>query len=399
VLIIYQSTKAISIEMKKITIGIDIREATRKEKAGKGRYCEEITRALLNLPETKSHKFLLFTDEFTDEAENHAENSELLKKFTNFPHAKLVKIPGRGLRWHLALRRHLKKRQRQNQPVDFFLATTSFIYPAIAPKSQKLAITVHDLITFLYAREHSLFATLVERFTLGRAIKKSDFILTISKNTWKDLGRIKSAAKFKPCALAPPAITDHFQPTKGKTLDLPGRYLLAVGTLLPRKNFPAAFRAFAKIAHDQADLHLCIVGGKGWQTSKIMDAVPQNLKNRIHFLGYTPHAQLPEIYSRAQMLLFPSLYEGFGIPPLEAMACGCPVIVSSNSSLPEVVGEAAMQIDPNSPVADIELAEAILAMLDPETQQKYRTAGLAQSKKFSWEYSAKQVLKAIHDAL
>ncbi len=345
------------------SIGIDIRE-TAGNPTGKGRYTEEITRAMIKAaPDTK---FYLF-------------NSEPNEKF---PAEMQVSLPARGLMWHFAVRRHLLK-----NPVDFYFSSTSFIYPAIAPRTQKLGIVVHDLVAFLHPKNHHWFPVLVERLTLGLAIKKTAFITTISQSTWNDLTRLKPAAAAKKVVFAPPAVSENFINTENKTLELPEKFILTVGTLEPRKNIPSLMKAFENIAEKHPDLHLCIAGGIGWKTSGIKNAVPEKLTTRIHFLGYVDYSKLAELYSRATIFAYPSLYEGFGIPPLEAMACGTPVLTSNISSLPEVVGDAAYLVNPLN-ISEIETGIEEL-LKNPET---YRTKGLERAKLFSWEKSAKEIL-------
>lgn len=340
-------------------IGIDIR-AAEGEGAGKSRYAEEITKALIKL---------------------HPETRLFIKNLNpKFPVEMQIQIPGRSIFWHLNLRKYLLK-----NPVDFFISPTSFIYPAIAPKSQRLAIVVHDMIAFLFPKNHAIFPIIVERLTLGLAIKNSEFIISVSQNTFKDLCELKPLAKEKPAIFAPPAA--EFMPT-APTMNLPEKYLLAVGTIEPRKNLAAVFKAFKALSSTHSDLHLCIAGGKGWKTSHVFSEFPTELQDRIHFLGYVTNPQLSELYSRALCLVYPSFYEGFGIPPLEAMASGCPVLTSNISSLPEVVGDAAILIDPNN-------LEQIIAGIEEliKNPQPYREKGLERAKIFSWEGSAKKILE------
>lgn len=352
------------------SLGIDIREAN-ENGAGKGRYTHEITKALIEAA-PKDLQFYLFTKKPN-------------ASFANLAHVTQVVIEGKGIRWHLHLRRFLR-----HHPVDLFLAPTSFIYAAIAPRSQKVAIVVHDLIAFLYSKTHAWFPTLVERLTLKRSIRKSRFIVCVSQNTAKDLADLFPEAHKKTVVIAPPAVSEEVHKINTEKMDLPDRFLLGVGTLSPRKNFKLLFEAFTLL--DQPDLHIVIAGGEGWQTSQVYKAVPAALKKRIHFLGHVSMEQLNELYSRAEMLVFPSLYEGFGIPPLEAMACLCPVITSNVASLPEVVEDAAIQVDPQNPEA---LAAAIEAMLKPQTRIAYQKLGQERVREFSWKSSAIQILRQL----
>ncbi len=353
------------------SIGIDIREATAKG-AGKGRYALELTRALIAA--APHLHFCLYT-----KTPNPLfPSSERLHQ---------VVIKGRGPLWHLNLRRHIR-----HEPVDLFIAPTSYIYPAIAPRKQKTAVVVHDLITFLHSKTHPWFPTMVERFTLPRALKKASLLLCVSEHTKKDLQRLFPEAKAKPTLIVPPAVSEEIHHVDTQKMDLPPNFLLGVGTLLPRKNFSLLIEAFKRLHTKHPDLHLCIAGGKAAHTGALFEPLPPELQEKIHFLGYVSTAELCELYSRARMLVFPSTYEGFGIPPLEAMACGCPVIVSDASSLPEVVEDAALTVNPHRPD---ELAEAIELLLQPKAAKLYREKGLQRVKAFSWKKSAEKLLNQL----
>lgn len=352
------------------SLGIDIREAN-SGGTGKGRYALELTKALIeNAP--KDLKILLFTK----------------KPNPEFPHTDQVSqvvIDGKGLFWHFKLRRYLA-----HHPVDLFLATTSFIYAAIAPKKQKVTIVVHDLIAFLHARTHAWFPTLVERITLRRAIHKSSFLLCVSQNTAHDCAGIFPEAHRKDVLIVPPGVSADIHGVQSEKMNLPRQFLLAVGTLIPRKNIQGLIQAFASIEKDFPGLNLVIAGAKGWSSQKIFKNITPTLAKRIHFLGHVSQAELNELYSRAQMLVFPSFYEGFGIPPIEAMACACPVIASNCSSLPEVLGDAGLQVNPHD---TNELSLAIKRMLsEPTLREELISKGLKRARHFSWENSARILL-------
>jgi glycosyltransferase involved in cell wall biosynthesis len=169
-------------------------------------------------------------------------------------------------------------------------------------------------------------------------------------------------------------------------------FILAVGTLEPRKNYPTLIRAFAQ-AREQAHLPhvLVIVGKKGWMYEPIFAAVAElGLQDVVLFPGFVPDGELPALYSAAGLLATPSFYEGFGLPPLEAMACGTPVVVADVSSLPEVVGDAGLRIDPQDTGA---LANAILRLIQDSTlRRSLREAGIAQARKFTWDQAARELL-------
>jgi len=173
------------------------------------------------------------------------------------------------------------------------------------------------------------------------------------------------------------------------------RYILCVGTLEPRKNLPALIAAFGRLPRARRSHCLVLAGSLGWRTEGIDDAIDRSgLAGAVVMPGYLPADELRSLYSYADLFVFPSLYEGFGLPPLEAMACGAPVITSNTSSLPEVVGDAALQIDPRDPDA---LAEAMSAVLDDESlAASLREKGFDRVKRFSWERAARHTLELYH---
>jgi glycosyltransferase involved in cell wall biosynthesis len=170
-------------------------------------------------------------------------------------------------------------------------------------------------------------------------------------------------------------------------------FVISVGTLQPRKNYGMLIQAFKPVAEKSA-LRLLIAGGKGWLFEQMLAEVEaQGLENRVIFLGFVDDSDLPTLYSEANLFLFASLYEGFGLPLLEAMACGVPVITSNASSLPEVAGEAAVQLPPDSPSL---WASTMLELLeDASRRTELVAAGFRQARRFAWSKSARQLLAII----
>jgi glycosyltransferase involved in cell wall biosynthesis len=177
---------------------------------------------------------------------------------------------------------------------------------------------------------------------------------------------------------------------------LPDRFILFVGTLEPRKNVARLVEAYARLPERRPALVL--VGGKGWLYDEIFGRVEAlNLSREIHCAGYVPADDLPWWYNAAELFVYPSLYEGFGLPPLEAMACGTPVVTSTASSLPEVVGSAGLMVDPTEIE---ELTTAMERMLkDRDMRQQMRAAGLAQAQRFSWVETARRTVETYRRAL
>ena len=168
--------------------------------------------------------------------------------------------------------------------------------------------------------------------------------------------------------------------------NLPDKFIFYVGALEPRKNIESIIEAFKMLGGDES---LVIAGTPGWKNEKIYELAKGD--ERIKFLGYVREEDKPALYNLASMLAYPSHYEGFGLPLIEAMACGCPVIAGANSSQLEVVGEAGLLVDPNNLN---EIKFAMTAMIgDNELRNKYIELGLARAKEFSWEKTAREILE------
>ncbi len=174
-------------------------------------------------------------------------------------------------------------------------------------------------------------------------------------------------------------------------------YFLAVGTLEPRKNLAALFKAYAA-RKDRLDLRLAVVGGQGWyfdETKRLLSEL--GIADRVSFLGYVPDPDLPALYQGAEAFVFPSKFEGFGIPVLEAMASRVPVVCSNVSSLPEVSGDAALTVDPDDAAA---LGDALVRLADePKLRKELTAAGREQARRFSWARTAKETAAVYREVL
>jgi glycosyltransferase involved in cell wall biosynthesis len=173
-------------------------------------------------------------------------------------------------------------------------------------------------------------------------------------------------------------------------------YILFVGTVEPRKNLVTLVRAFAAVVKDFPHL-LVLAGARGWMSEPVFAEIErQGLKDRVVHLGYVPAEDLPALMSGAEVFVYPSLGEGFGLPPLEAMACGVPVVCSNAPALPEVVGDAAILVPPTDVAA---LEEAIMHLLsDPDLKATLRQKGLQRSRQFSWHETARLTISAFEQA-
>ncbi|GAH03460.1 unnamed protein product, partial [marine sediment metagenome] len=177
---------------------------------------------------------------------------------------------------------------------------------------------------------------------------------------------------------------------------LPSRFVLHVGTLQPRKNIPTLLEAFARL--QRPEVLLVLVGGKGWLFDEIFAKVKEfNLQGQVRFTGYVPDADLPLWYNAAAALVFSSVYEGFGLPIVQAMACGTPVIAAQTSAIPEVTGQAARLFDPQDVRA---LADHLVNVLDdPQVATTMQEAGLAQAGQFSWDRVGRKMVSVYQQAL
>lgn len=359
-----------------MNIAIDIREALKSKRAGKGWYTFEMVQNLLKFhPEDR---FILYTDQPYPEWEH-------------FPNAVQKFFPPSPLRWHFTVLEDLKRERP-----DIYFAPSSYIIPSLAPKWLNVVATVHDLVAWLFATRHNMKATIIERITLPLAIKKITKFVAVSENTKRDLHKFFQTPSWK-TEVIPCGVGEHFKVFDDERREnfrgekgLPEKFILAVGTLEPRKNFVTLIRAFAEVAKKFPDYTLVIVGGKGWYFEKIFSTVRDlGMEDRILFTGYVEDRELPGYYNTATCFVFPSLYEGFGIPLVEAMKSGCPVITSNISSMPEVVDHAAILVNPTSPQ---ELAHAMESLIgSPEKRAELREKGLHQSQKFSWRSSSERL--------
>jgi glycosyltransferase involved in cell wall biosynthesis len=200
-----------------------------------------------------------------------------------------------------------------------------------------------------------------------------------------------------------PGVDERFRPQQPeeilafkKAAGLPERYILYVGTIEPRKNLPLLLRAFHQAkASFPSDLRLVLAGPLGWQYEEVFSIRERlDLKSWVLLPGYTPEEKLPLLYGGAELFVYPSLYEGFGLPPLEAMACGVPVITSRAGALPEVVGEAGLLV---SPVEEEGWAKAMQEVLrSKEIKAALQKKGFSQARLFSWKNTAAAALHSYH---
>ncbi|MFQ5813782.1 MAG: glycosyltransferase family 4 protein, partial [Anaerolineae bacterium] len=290
----------------------------------------------------------------------------------------------------------------QKERVDL-LHALAFVTPLLSPCPS--VVTIHDLSFLLYPesfkRSKRFYLSLFTRLSARQA----RCIIAVSKSTKRDVVRLLGVSPDK-VEVVYSGVDDVFHPLAEDQVaafrskrGLPERFILFVGTIEPRKNVTRLIEAFAALRPcDLANLKLVIGGAKGWFYHNVFARVEElGLEGDVVFPGYIPVSELPLWYNAAELFVYPSLYEGFGLPLLEAMACGTPVVAANTSSLPEVVGEVGLTVDP----LDVEgLAEAMRRALGDEVlRQEMRDRGLQRAKGFSWTKTAQETVQVYRRAM
>jgi glycosyltransferase involved in cell wall biosynthesis len=256
-------------------------------------------------------------------------------------------------------------------------------------------VTIHDMSLTLYPRYHPPRRVLLNRPLVDLAARRAQAIITVSESAKRDIVRLYGLAPERVHVIHEAAAPEFQRVTDaGRLAVVRARYalgprtILYVGTIEPRKNLPLLLEAFAA-RRRSGDLphQLVCVGPYGWLSRGISRRIERlGLNGVVRFTGYVPFDDLPALYSLAEMFVFPSLYEGFGLPVIEAMACGTPVVAGRNSSLGEVAGGAIQHVDP----LDVDaLGDGMVAVArDPALRDRLRAAGLLRARMFSWERAA-----------
>ena len=358
-------------------IGIDARAAS-EVTAGRGRYVRELLRNLSDL--NSGHTFLLY-------ARTRWEEVRLDDRF----------------RWRLIQAWdplwHLRAARAANRECDVYLSTNSYLTAWFLRKPS--VIVVFDMIAFDQRLRPQRRASLIERVTLRPAARRAAAIIAISESTRRDLVARHPSVSAKTSAV-PLAAGDSFTPDDAHSRQdadviqrygLKRGYVLALGTLEPRKNLPRLIEAFAGLPADLRERYqLVLAGPVGWETDETLAAAAAH-GDHVKMLGKVADEELPALYRGAELFCYPSLYEGFGLPVLEAMQSGTAVIASNSSSMPEVGGDAACYVDPFD-VADLRRAMREL-LGDRERRAELRRRGPEQASRFSWTRTARDTLEIL----
>lgn len=314
-----------------------------------------------------------------------------------FPQAREVVVPfsnpaTRLFREHLLMAYHYKKERLDL--VHNPKSAISILKPC------KTVVTIFDLIPIMYPETEKWMARIYWKTQIPVAAHNADFVITSSEFAKKEIVSRYNISEDR-IAVIPIAYNSYCKPVESKTemesvkekYAIPDKYILYVGTIQPRKNIALLIKAYASLVKRKGiDHKLVITGRKGWLYAPLFDLIKsEGMEERIVFTGFVPDEELPYIYGGAELFVYLSLFEGFGIPPLEAMACGVPVICSNATSLPEVAGDAGILVNPTDQKA---VEVAILNVLEnPVLRTELREKGFLQAKKFSWERTAGETLR------
>ncbi len=302
-----------------------------------------------------------------------------------------ARLPNRTLWMQLLLPWDLS---RLRLPLCHF---TNFLAPLRIPCPY--LVTIHDMSLFKFGSMHTRKSLWAVRSLLPMVARRAAAVVAVSDSARKDIVSVlgvpaknvevvyeASGPQFK--VLNEPS--ERLRASVGHDLHEP--FILSVCTIQPRKNLRRLLSAFAQLVKKGRPETLVFVGQLGWKYTGLLREIERmNLKERVRFLGYVPDADMPAIYNLAKALAFPSLYEGFGLPIIEAMACGTPVLTSNCSSMPEVAGNAALLVDPLSLDSIVEGLDCILG--DETLRARVREAGLARAAQFSWQRAAAETTR------
>lgn len=266
-------------------------------------------------------------------------------------------------------------------------------------------ITVHDVTFFLLPERYPLVRRLHFQVLTLLGVRRAKLLVVPSVSVREDTAAVLRLRRDR-IRVTYEGVEPAFRPLDREAsaalardkYGLPDGYLLSLGTREPGKNRMTLFRALTFLREDGHDIHLAVVGQTGWKVDEEQGLLVElGLQDRVHFTGYVPQADLPALYNGATAFVFPSLYEGFGLPVLEAMACGVPVITSNVSALPEVAGGAALLVDPHDAEA---IARAIARVIDePALARLLARAGIERAAEFTWERCAAATLDAYREVL
>ncbi|NUM25302.1 MAG: glycosyltransferase family 4 protein [Candidatus Buchananbacteria bacterium] len=369
-------------------IGVDVRCLMEKQYSGISEYTYNLLKALFKIDQ--ENQYFLFYNSSKPVKMPEFDSPRVFYKAFNYPN-KLFNLSLRFLK--------IAEIDKLVGGVDVFLIP-SFLFSNLSKDCRKILI-VHDLSFELYPEFFTFKKQLWHHLIEPRRITNTaDSIIAISENTKQDVVKIYQTPPEKIDVIYNGISDMFFEPITDndisrvkKKYDLPDEYIFSLGNLEPRKNVESLLKAFNLL--ENKSIQLVIAGGQAWKYQKIYQIWQKSAKkNQIKFIGYVDAKDRAALYHLAKVFVYPSIYEGFGLPPIEAMACGTPVISSFTSSLVESVNDAGLLIDPQN---YNELAKTIDQYLaDSRLQEILKTKGLEYAKQFNWANTAKAVLAVLN---
>lgn len=353
-------------------------------KTGVGHYTFELARALAGLS-PNDHFELISPSGFGEGVAAEVDST---------PNLKLVQVHTNMITrrwWGIGLPRYVRQ-----AGLNLFHGTN---YEVPLWNRERTIVTVHDLSVFLYADKHEARIARRARRRLPVMLRSATTIITPTESVKRE---VSERFKIDPgrIAVTPEAPRESFQPLQPqeaaptiRRLGIDENFILFVGTIEPRKNLVNLVRAFDQILrHTSHRPQLVIAGGEGWLMDELHQLIGRaDLGDRIRFTGYVDDDDLRALYSRCKVFVYPSLYEGFGLPPLEAMACGAAVVASNIPTLKETLGDNALLVDPLDTDA---LAQAITGLLEDENERRrLASLSLRHARGFSWKHTARMTLE------
>jgi glycosyltransferase involved in cell wall biosynthesis len=371
-------------------ICLDISPAVH-HRAGLGRYAQELTTALVATDQ--QNEYVAFYQ--------HPRDAEVDAPLDRLPRL-TSDLDTKPWRFSALLAYFLRIPQDRMFPgIDLFHATDHLL-PRL--HGIKTVFTLHDLIYCVHPETHKPLNRWFLTLMMPRFLRMADAVIAISENTRQDAVRFYHLEEDK-IHVVYEGVNPSFRPAPAGAIaeirrlySLPDRFILYLGTIEPRKNLITLLEAYRHLLRGDSELRLVIAGKKGWLYTGFFERMREwGLEEQVLFPGFIPEADLPALYSAADLFVFPSLYEGFGLPILEAMACGTAVVSSNTSSLPEIVGDAALTVDPQDTGAWVTALTEVLG--NEQLREELRTKGLQQARKFSWEKTARETLEVYRKVL
>jgi len=372
-----------------MTLCLDL-SAAAHERAGLGRYAASLAQALLPL-EPGLTAFV-----------NDPRESRLRPPLSDLP-TRTANLPRK--RWRLRAAASYfggPPMDHAFEGVRLFHATEHLLPRLTRARS---VFTLHDVAYLLFPQYHLLQNRLYLTLMMPRFLARADCVIAVSEATRRDALRFYRLNPEK-VVVIPEGVESRFRPEPDparlaavrQRYALPERFILCVGTIEPRKNLPTLLEAYAALRPHHSRLGLVIAGGKGWLYQSFFERLQSlGLETRVTLTGYVPDDDLPALINCAEVFAFPSVFEGFGLPPLEAMACGVPVVCSNASSLPEVVSDAGFLVAPDDVPGWTETLNRLLT--EPALRADLRTRGLARARQFTWGAAAHQTLEVYQSVL